>query len=543
MKGASDLAELTGGSPPSGTPPSRMLTFCWGDPRLARNYSIFLDYLKARLPCDPLIVTADQRGALLYLAHGFQSLTLADAMHLASGDSHSGEFDNCRLPDDSEIDLAAMMIRKPRRSVDGKELVRDYHHLYDWLARAFEADCVMTWNGGLLCQRALTNVGRHHGLPVIFVERGLFPDTFFVDPLGVNHSSSVAGERWPPPDFSSPNDKDLARLERQLAGYHRKGESVVRAGSSAGSRELRRALGIPNDATICLFPLQIETDTNILLFSPLYRAMADAVSAVEVALSGFPDVHLIVKPHPENPPDLAFTDIEMGGRTHVTSEYDLHSLLNVCDVVVTINSTVGLEGRCSGKPVVTLGDSVYSSKGFTIDVRRKEELSGALGLALESCRGTAKGEPELHQFLVYLMKNRLFPLSGEDPWQARSRIVGWIASSVATPARRNKTGSDLLQTLENNRRVRQWLAEERDDEKERSLRVVCVGRPSEALIRDVFSGALRSTRMVSGLGSAIACLVGGLIRPYDLVVAFDDLSGKKRLVYSILAAKERLHFR
>ena len=44
----------------------------------------------------------------------------------------------------------------------------------------------------------------------------------------------------------------------------------------------------------------------------------------------------------------------MNEQTRLNTDFSLHSLLSVADVVVTVNSTVGMEALLQHKPVVVL---------------------------------------------------------------------------------------------------------------------------------------------------------------------------------------------
>lgn len=95
------------------------------------------------------------------------------------------------------------------------------------------------------------------------------------------------------------------------------------------------------------------------------------------------DWHVIIRPHPSEQVDLS--KYNMLSRVSISDNKDhLHTLLHICDVIVTFSSTVGLEAKLIGKPVISIMQSVHASssvlKKFSIahEVHSLEDLSKAL---------------------------------------------------------------------------------------------------------------------------------------------------------------------
>ena len=55
-----------------------------------------------------------------------------------------------------------------------------------------------------------------------------------------------------------------------------------------------------------------------------------------------------------------------------------HDLIEKAKIICVINSTVGYEALMHEKPVITFGESFYSGKGVTLDVRNLYDLPGIL---------------------------------------------------------------------------------------------------------------------------------------------------------------------
>lgn len=60
------------------------------------------------------------------------------------------------------------------------------------------------------------------------------------------------------------------------------------------------------------------------------------------------------------------------------NDFDTYTLIELAEVVVTINSQSGLEAAILGKSVVTCGEAFYGDSGFTFDGKNPMKLSDAL---------------------------------------------------------------------------------------------------------------------------------------------------------------------
>jgi hypothetical protein len=106
-----------------------------------------------------------------------------------------------------------------------------------------------------------------------------------------------------------------------------------------------------------------------------HLAIADAVLAL-------PEIQCVVKLHPG-----ALDDLPEKARFHPTAattvvvrHYDLYSLLNACDLLITIHSTVGLEAAVLDKPILIvnlsqLPDPIpYTEEGVAVTANRPEQV-------------------------------------------------------------------------------------------------------------------------------------------------------------------------
>ena len=210
---------------------------------------------------------------------------------------------------------------------------------------------MIVWNG---YTGYVANVLRHHarsrGISAMFLERSIIPDGVFIDPCGTN-------------GYSELSNLDLCALEcTRLRAAARSWTSLLHTHSTQEIAALR-ACGPWADARRIIFvPLQVEADTNILLHSLNLRKMADLVQEVYNRYGG-DDAAIIVRPHPEE----IKVDLKMPNLpgVYVTTMGHLEAWLDLSDLVVTINSTVGLTALLHRRPTLSLGYGIYTGKGLT----------------------------------------------------------------------------------------------------------------------------------------------------------------------------------
>ena len=111
-----------------------------------------------------------------------------------------------------------------------------------------------------------------------------------------------------------------------------------------------------------------------------------------------PGWRLVIRPHPNEPArdDPKQERVVVSGR-----DENLHALLHAVDVVVIMTSTVGLEARLLGKPLVTVDLSIFSKgtpyeeAGLSLGVHDLCELEATIEVALKQGETMANGFAQL----------------------------------------------------------------------------------------------------------------------------------------------------
>lgn len=215
---------------------------------------------------------------------------------------------------------------------------------YEYFKKLFSAlgvDTVAVWNGQKPPYEAVVYAAKSLGVKIWYFENGALPGTTTLDASGVNACSSISrdSEQYPAMEVH---------------------ESFSRGG--------------PKGSYTVFVPLQVESDTQLVVHSDWIKSNAELLAVVERALVDVPcRVRVVVRQHP-----LARTRTPLVDGVVLDSGTPLRVQLSRADVVVTINSTVGLEAVQLGCSVVVLGEALYRVEGVVQAANSVVELKRAI---------------------------------------------------------------------------------------------------------------------------------------------------------------------
>lgn len=137
---------------------------------------------------------------------------------------------------------------------------------------------------------------------------------------------------------------------------------------------LRRIMEDADQHPFFLFPLQINTDSQVRFHSP-FRCVTEALRKILSSYAGSaPRSHrLLIKAHPLDPGLVDYAKLiatwsrELGiaGRVFFVENGSLPPLLERTRGVVTINSTTGASAVLHGCSTIALGTAIYDMPGLT----------------------------------------------------------------------------------------------------------------------------------------------------------------------------------
>lgn len=274
------------------------------------------------------------------------------------------------------------------------------------------------------------------------LENGLFrPFTLMVDSSGVNYESSISKDI----EFYKKIDVDNIRYEKYLTIpekaivddseliYYRKKfyEDLGIFIDRKDKVNINKSNSTKFDYEYIYIPLQLETDSQIIKHSKNIKTMRNMIEIIIEQLSIYNkkyqnNLKAIVKVHPLYKSEFNIVDYEEIKRLctendiEILYEGDNDSLIKNSKAVVTINSTVGIQALTHMKPVITLGDSLYSIEGIVYKCDITDDLWSVIDKAI--CEGA--DEDVIRKYLYYLRFEYLVEIfkSYPDKWSINNII-------------------------------------------------------------------------------------------------------------------------
>lgn len=153
-----------------------------------------------------------------------------------------------------------------------------------------------------------------------------------------------------------------------------------------------------------LLALQVRTDSQILCHSPV-KDTKEVVRLCVAAIKKYNQraktpLALVIKEHPK---DECFAEVRnlisrAGLKVVFLRRADTRSLIKASTMVITVNSTVGLEGLLFYKPVITLGRAFYNIDGIVLHDDNPDNLD----MLIEKAVNTPVEKELIDKFLYYL---------------------------------------------------------------------------------------------------------------------------------------------
>lgn len=270
-----------------------------------------------------------------------------------------------------------------------------------------KAEYIGVWNGKKFRQAITVIAAQSLGKKIVYFERGPLPGYSMVDPKGVNYFSS------------NPRNKSFYQ-------------------NYACHKRNFKTLPFKQSFKRVFIPFQVVEDSNIYLHSPWVHTMQDLFDLIEELSNKLPNWQFVFKEHPachESYPDLHHRAEVSGGRLCFENDQSSQALIASCDLVITINSTVGVEALMAHKPLLVLGEALYAIEGIAYLVINKELL---LQQFLKAISETVDYEL-LDKFICYLDSDYAVPEDAmnhptELHWQAMSQKLKLILQGKADKA-------------------------------------------------------------------------------------------------------------
>lgn len=305
------------------------------------------------------------------------------------------------------------------------EVLREYDIEYG-------IDFIVVW-GTSIIPRIMHYYAKKNNKKVIILENGYFrPFTLQVDRKGVNFENSLPREG----DFYKKQKIDSERLEKYLTEpeYARIDEKLSdeflriysKFNSEVKIKEKKKSTPRQNEVfenslkfeqqlpeDYVFVPFQLQSDAQIIRHSPQISTMEELIKLTLRPVINYnkrnrKDLKIIYKPHPLYKADGKSFDIDKirsmindSNYALLIEDYSTQELINKAKVVITINSTVGIEALISNKPVITLGQAFYNIKNLVCHIEDVEKLNDLFDEIIQF----KPDEDLVSKFLYYLRFN------------------------------------------------------------------------------------------------------------------------------------------
>lgn len=263
-----------------------------------------------------------------------------------------------------------------------------YHRILSY--DKYSAICI--WGGYNMSQKIAILVAKKLGIKVFHFENGLLPNTAVMDPRGTNFYNSVP-RNW---EFYKNIESDFEPLNLVPRISEKSSQGVV---------------DLSKPYIFC--PFQVALDTQILIHSPWITSMEAFYAVIEKVADEIEDKDLIfvIKEHPS----CNFTYHNLRNkdnpRIFFANSNKTEDLIRNSEMVITVNSTVGIEGMMYNKKVVTLGNAFYSGYGFAKHALNLDELLDIIN-AKDSW---TVSEESNERYFSYLKNYYLIPGNWQNP--------------------------------------------------------------------------------------------------------------------------------
>ena len=283
-------------------------------------------------------------------------------------------------------------------------------------------DIVVIWNGMWHYEKIVEKIALEKNITKIFIENGYFPKTAHIDPVGINAKAEIVyranedlltnydkGELLNFLEESRNSFSELKRYSQEsdltnsltfsrflffiieliihdlpFIGLEFLSKFIILIKSKKKKCLLQSKTPLPKN--YIFLPLQVTTDSQLILNSPWIKTSHDLITLIEETFNKInPDLKLVIKEHPMEDPNVSFKDLSKKfPKIYWASSYSLEELIKNAQLVVNINSSVGFQSLLFGKSVICLGNALYTRNGLAYSCHKKEDLADKCKQALEN---------------------------------------------------------------------------------------------------------------------------------------------------------------
>ncbi len=269
-------------------------------------------------------------------------------------------------------------------------------------------DIVCLWNGKKFHQAIVVEVAKIVGKKLLFFENGLLPNSTTMDFRGVNASNSV------------PREVDFYR------GLHfDKSKKLDTTLQVRSSKKKKRSFDTALPKRYIFVPFQVAYDTQIIQHSPFIKDMRVLFDMIE-SISKDVDISFVFKEHPSDRVS-DYSDLhKRADKKLIFCSENTQQLIENAEAVLTINSTVAIEGLLFHKRVIVLGEAFFAIDGIVKTAKNRPGLAKIV----KNLSSWKVDEALVDNFLKYLKFSYLLPTSWKNPDQRHYKEIAKRLSCV-----------------------------------------------------------------------------------------------------------------
>lgn len=249
-------------------------------------------------------------------------------------------------------------------------LKRQYTGCRTYFVRNPEAIAV-AWNGLNGTRRVFMDAAKDAGNKTLFFELAPFADRITIDPKGVNFANSL-------PRNVDPYVKWAATHAKDTGSWRALRDTIAQRKPSAAVTVSNKVL--PLTQPFVFVPLQVPGDSQLRIYGGAFKTVDLFVAAILQAAEQSPKGwHIRIKEHPSALPFVKDA-IDKAGVDNVVLDNttDTFEQVKQANLILTVNSSVGLEAMFFDKPVVACGDCFWAIDGIAASARTQEDVAQVL---------------------------------------------------------------------------------------------------------------------------------------------------------------------
>ncbi|HEB9416993.1 TPA: capsular biosynthesis protein [Campylobacter coli] len=209
------------------------------------------------------------------------------------------------------------------------------------------------------------------GIKFICYDRGALPNSWFFDSTGFNYDSSIyKEEKW---------NKELSAFEISRCKEYIKevlnGNSFLEKQGKRNLENLKNILKIGNKKAVFI-PLQVENDSVVKYFTYAPFEYNNFLNIINEIAKKLKQTHIfVVKKHPLS---CKINKLYYNSLVFVKDDTNIIDLLDICDVVLTLNSGIGVYAMMMNKPCINCANAFYSINQVNYRAINENELLNLL---------------------------------------------------------------------------------------------------------------------------------------------------------------------